>query len=400
MKSHLLAFTAVFTIALDFPAFADKKSIDCSKGQSLNAAVQGLSSGDTLTFSGVCKENVVVTVSGISLLGQGQAAISSPSPAGDAALTIRGAQRVALQSFSVQSGNLGIHATGGAGISMQNIVSQNNVQTGILVDGTSSAYLSNVTVQNNGLNGIDAENTSSLIFNGNFLAQSNTVFGINLGTNSSATVNTGTVTAQQNVLGIQVSLASSFFLGGPAAVVKALNNFTIGLTIVSGAHLFSFGGTIVTSGNGLDGIDIASRAGMDLDAATQASSFNNMRDGLHVEQLSNVNLFNNPVFSGFPGNTTLSVFNNAVNGVSLLNNSQLHMFDQAQVQSHDNTGQGIQVDDGSSLLLISSKVQNNHPDIILTFGSRGTLTQNTIGTLSCDATVLLRGDTGKTYPAP
>lgn len=75
------------------------------------------------------------------------------------------------------------------------------------------------------------------------------------------------------------------------------------------------------------------------------------------------------------------------------------MFDQAKILSHDNTGEGIQVDDGSSITLITSTVANNHTDVGLTFGSRGEFTGNTIGTLVCDATSLIRGDTGKSCPA-
>jgi hypothetical protein len=189
-------------------------------------------------------------------------------------------------------------------------------------------------------------------------------------------------------------------LSNPGTTVNTLNNATVGLTVVSGSHLFAFGGIIVTSGNGLDGFDIASRSGMDLDAGTQASSFNNGRDGIHEEELSMVNLFNNPMFSGNPGFTTLQVYNNTGNGVSLLANSQLHMFDQAKILSNNNKAEGIAVDDGSGLALLNSTIQSNQKDVTLTFGSRGDFLDNTIGTLSCDATALIRGDTGKACPAP
>lgn len=389
--------TIFFALGLFPSAVLADKVVDCTKGQNLNQALQNASSGDTVIFTGTCNQNVQITVSGVTLKGQTPAAISSPSKSADA-LLVAGAQRVALQNFTVQNGNFGLHLSGGAIATLQGITAQNNVQTGIQVEGSSSAYVSNSTSQNNGLDGMDVENTSSVIFNGNFLAQNNTVFGINLGTTSSATVNAGTVSANQNALGIQVSIDSSWFLSNPGATVNTLNNLTVGLTVVSGAHLFSFGGSIVTSGNGLDGFDIASRAGMDLDAGTQASSFNNQRDGLHVEELSMVNLFNNPQFSGVPGFTMLQLYNNTGNGASLLNNSQLHMFDQAKILAHNNTSLGIQVDDGSSMTLLNSTVQNNPKDVVLTFASRSEFTANTIGTLSCDATSLIRGDTGKTCP--
>lgn len=389
---------AVCLAGLQSPLLAANKFVDCSKGQSLSAAAQGLSTGDILTFAGTCNQNVVIAVSGVAVIGQSGAAISSPSPTGDA-LTVAGAQRVTLQGFTVEGGNFGLHVTGGASVTLRNIVAQNNVQTGILIEGSSSAYVSACLSQNN-LNGMDVENTSSVIFNGNFSAEKNFVFGINLGATSSATVNAATVSASRNTLGIQISLSSSWFFSNPGANVQANNNATVGLTVVSGAHLFAFGGTLVTSGNGLDGLDIASRSGMDLDAGTQASSFNNQRDGLHVEELSMVNFFNNPQFSQNPGFTTIQLYGNAGNGVSLQNNSQLHMFDQAKVLAHNNTGLGIQVDDGSSLTLINSTIQNNPTDIFLTFASRGDFTANTIGKVSCDATSLIRGLPGKACPLP
>ena len=191
------------------------------------------------------------------------------------------------------------------------------------------------------------------------------------------------------------------FLGDPGCTINAVNNFTTGLTVVSGAHLFNFGGKIVASGNGINGISIFSRSGFDMDAASLVSSFNNQQDGIHLEELSTVNLFNTPAFSGVPGTTTLQVYNNAVNGISTLLNSQVHMFNQTAIQSHDNTGIGLQVDNGSSLTLMDSTIAHNKAgDVTQTFGSRGEFTKNTIGTLACDATSLIRGDTGKTCPTP
>ncbi|HYK61559.1 MAG TPA: right-handed parallel beta-helix repeat-containing protein, partial [Bryobacteraceae bacterium] len=294
------------------------------------------------------------------------------------------------------NGANGIHAQGVAGIILENITAQNNAVTGIFVVGDSSASISNSSALNNGVDGVDAEDSSSLIFTGSFTAQ---VFGINLGATSSATLNSATNTASQNVLGIQISLSSGMFLADPGCTINAVNNFTTGLTVVSGAHLFNFGGKIVASGNGINGISLFSRSGFDMDAASLVSSFNNQQDGVHLDELSTRNLFNTPAFSGVPGTTTLQVYNNAMNGISTLLNSQVHMFNQTAIQSHDNTGSGLQVDNGSSLTLLDSTIAHNKAsDVTLSFGSRGEFTKNTIGTLTCDASSLIRGDTGKTCP--
>lgn len=210
--------------------------------------------------------------------------------------------------------------------------------------GDSSASISNSSALNNGVDDVDAEDSSSLIFTGLFTAQGNMVFGINLGAASSAALNAATITASQNVLGIQISLSSGMFLADPGCTINAVNNFTTGLTVVSGAHLFNFGGKIVASGNGINGVSLFSRSGFDMDAASLVSSFNNQGDGLHLEDLSTLNLFNTPAFSGVPGTTTLQVYSNAMNGISTLLNSQVPMFNQTAIQSHDNTGIGLQVD--------------------------------------------------------
>jgi len=140
-----------------FPC-AGKKSVDCGKGQSLNNAVQQSSPGDTITFTGVCKESVTVATSGITLTGDGNAVIQSPSPSQDS-LIIDGVQRVTLTRFTVQNGANGIHAQGVAGIILENITAQNNAVTGIFVVGDSSAFISNSSALNNGVDGGDAEDS-------------------------------------------------------------------------------------------------------------------------------------------------------------------------------------------------------------------------------------------------
>jgi hypothetical protein len=60
---------------------------------------------------------------------------------------------------------------------------------------------------------------------------------------------------------------------------------------------------------------------------------------------------------------------------------------------------GVQVDNGSSITLIQSTVTGNTArDVILTFGSRGDITTSTIGKVTCDATVLIRGSLSAVCP--
>jgi hypothetical protein len=58
--------------------------------------------------------------------------------------------------------------------------------------------------------------------------------------------------------------------------------------------MVDFGGSIVASGNGINGISLNSKAGLDLDAGSQVQASNNSADGVHLEQLSVMTIFNNP----------------------------------------------------------------------------------------------------------
>jgi hypothetical protein len=60
---------------------------------------------------------------------------------------------------------------------------------------------------------------------------------------------------------------------------------------------------------------------------------------------------------------------------------------------------GLIADNGSDIRLDQGgTVTGNGTDIVLRFGSRGTFNGNTIGTISCDETSLVRGDEGVTCP--
>ena len=60
-----------------------------------------------------------------------------------------------------------------------------------------------------------------------------------------------------------------------------------------------------------------------------------------------------------------------------------------------NTTAGLTADNGSTVRIIEgATITGNGTDVVLLFGSNGTFNGNTIGTITCDETVLLRGVTG------
>jgi hypothetical protein len=232
---------------------------------------------------------------------------------------------------------------------------------------------------------------------GNLTASSNRVSGIDVN-GSSITFAQAHVVADGNALGIQIATSANAFLNDSATVIDANNNLSIGLTIVSGAHMVSFGGTINVSGNPLGGVTVNSKAGLDLDAASTLTSTNN-GTGVLIQESSVMTVFTTPQFSGAPGFSTINATRNTGGGVRVLTGSTLTLVNQARVVSQQNGGSGLVADNGSGLTLVNSTLTGNTAtDIQLTFGTRADLRTLTFGSYTCDATVLVRGTSGIVCP--
>jgi len=380
MKAGLL-FAAV-------PIFA-AVPFNCEHGRSLQVAIDCAAPGETLQLSGTCSGPLLIKGKSLTLAGKPGAVVDG---SGQDAITVIGPAHVTLSNLTVQNGQNGINASGGAELSILNTKVQKNKVMGILLSGASSAALSGAATDLNGVNGIDAEGSSASRVNGSYESSSNGVFGVNINGSSSFTLSGAQVSVSQNTLGIQIGTSASAFISDAATTVNVSRNVTTGLTIVSGAHMVDFGGAINTTGNGVHGVSVDSKAGLDLDAAATLTSSGNAQDGVHLEETSVLTMFNTTAFSGAPGTTTINSQNNLGNGISILTGSNLTVIHQAALNSTGNAGDGIQVDNGSGLTLIQSNVtSNSNKDIVLTFGSRADVSGTTFGILSCDATVLVRG---------
>ena len=375
-------------------ANAAKGFVDCAK-RSLADAVSDVKEKDlTIQFTGVCQGPVVITADGLSLTGVGTAVIDG---GGGDAVTVAGATRVALANFAVRNGLNGIVGINGAHLTLNGVSSEDNAVFGITLQTTSSAVLTNVTANHNRVHGFDVETGSSATVTGSLTASDNGVFGINVN-GSAITFAQATVVANGNALGIQIATGASGFINDSATTVTATNNFSVGLTIVSGAHLVSFGGTINASGNPIAGVSVNSKAGLDLDAASTLNSTNNGA-GLLLQDASVMTVFNTPMFSGAPGFSTVNASHNTQDGVRVLSGSTLTLSNQAKVVSSENGGTGLVADGALATTLVNSTLNANAvTDLRLTFGTRADLRTLTLGTYSCDATVLVRGTSGVTCP--
>jgi hypothetical protein len=332
----------------------------------------------------------------VTLQGTGTAIIDGGQ---QTAVTVRGAQNVKLADLEVRNGLSGILADAGAHLTLNNVDSHDNAAFGVALQNHSGASFVDVTTWHNGLNGLDLESTSAVTLSGQFTTEDNAVFGINVNAGSSLTLIKATVNAENNLLGIQIGTSASAFIADSASTITVQNNQTTGLTVVSGSHLVSFGGKIVAHGNGRNGVSVNSKAGLDLDAASLLESYQNGGDGVRLAESAVMTLFNTTAFSGVPGNTTLKSHDNDGHGLSVLLGSNLTLVNQVVLESRGNGLNGVLADNGSALTLLQSTITGNrNPDVQLGFGSRADITASIIGIITCDATVLIRGDTGTTCP--
>ena len=368
--------------------------VDCSR-RSLANVVDNLHVRDVvIRFTGVCGP-VVITTDGITLQGVGTAVIDGGGAAD--AVTVAGASRVSLEGVDVRNGVNGIVAVNGAHLALTGVDVHQNAVFGISIQTGSSAVLTDVTSNQNGLHGLDVQTGSAATVIGTLTASSNRVFGINVN-GSSFTLSHAIVTASGNALGIQIATSGNAFINDSSSVINVTNNFAVGLTVVSGAHLVSFGGTINASGNPVAGVSVNSKAGLDLDAASQLNSSNN-GEGLLVQDDSVMTVFNTPQFSGAQGFSTINAHNNSRSGVRVLTGSTLTLVNQARVISNQNGILGLVADNGAGLTLVNSTLTGNSAiDLQLTFGTRADIRTTTFGTYACDASVLVRGTSGVACP--
>jgi hypothetical protein len=355
-----------------------------------------------INVKGTCAGPIGINVTGLQLNGGGSATING---GGKDAVTITGAQRVTLSGLAITGGGNGVVAQNGAQVLLQNDTVSGNSLSGIVALTNSSVTVTGGSSQGNAVHGLDIEATSALVVTGSYSISGNGVFGINVNNGSSLTLTAANLTVTQNTLGIQLGTNAAGFLDGQSTLL-ANQNLSDGITIVSGSHVVDFGGTIQTVSNRIHGISLNSKAGLDLDAGSQVTSNSNLGDGVHLEQESELTVFNNPNFSGNPNATLLTVQQNQGDGINLQTGSKLLDDNYAAIVAQQNLI-GILADDGSSVSFgqtiqvsgVNSFITGNTRDIQLTYGSRFTsLANDFFTTYVCDATVIPRGASGITCP--
>jgi hypothetical protein len=355
-------------------ADAAVKKVKCDQGQTLTDALKKAKPGDTLQVTGTCHERVTITTDRLTLDGDGSAVLDGAGGGPtefEGVVTIDGVQGVTLTGFTVQNGPgegiLGIH---GAAFAVQQTTVQQNAASGIAVADGSTADLTDCTIQGNG-------------------------FGIDVFTSSSAILRGAIIISQNKGNGAEVNGQSILEIRG--AQVQMNDNGGIGLVAGSGqVAIFGFtasqGSTLTANGNGDFGIIISGSQltilGSDFGSgANVITAANNGADGILVSA--------GVIASPF-GTGKFVLENNVTAGLNLINGAGANITGGLSVRNNDT---GVLADGAGTITLASippnpSTITDNSTfDVDLKFGTRTTFDGVTIGTITCDATVLSRGST-------
>ena len=319
-------------------------------------------------------------------------------------------------------------------------VSKENGKNGISILGSSSAFFdgATVTTEHNGIRGIATSQTSSLISsNSTVTVQNNTNGGVGVfGSSSLALVNDATLLVNNNDstglivrgsslfsvdnsskiavrdsgnFGVYVNLSSSLWLGGN---MEVLNNTGYGIFVIrtSSLEIYDNGSATVESTKYRDGtaqgIGIGIWEGSAMRMLGTLLIEDNDSDGLQIGRSSHAAL------RGTGSNAEIKlnrgkgvdilyhssgrfdgvavITDNTLDGIMVRGNSELTAY---AIDAQNNHERGVAADDGSSISISNSTITGNWVnDVVLTFGSRASLYGGTIGTITCDGTVLSRGD--------
>lgn len=349
-------------------------NVNCNRGPSIQHYLRVAIPNTQLTIHGVCKEQILIEKDQITIVGADGASIDGGGAGSDilyqGVVTIRGARDVTLKNLIVSNGpDIGIYASEGAQITLENITATGHATTGIVVD-NAQAELNNVTANENGSVGIDAFSNSTVIAKGSIMTNNNAGPGLEANGNSLIELRGAIVTSNENggdgVLLVGDSLLQILsFPESQGSGVNADGNTGNGMLIAT-SEVVVVGSQYFGSG---------------------ANEFNFSNNGNGIFMSSGA--INNPF-----GTAKFTIQNNDV-GILAVENSQILSIGGLNITGN---GAGLVGDAAGTFTIVSippnpSAIQGNGQDVDLSFGTRATFGGTAIDSINCDTTVLVRGST-------
>ena len=159
---------AAITLDAQAPSPVD---VDCTTA-SLREALQEARPGETIRFTGLCKETIVIPTDQLTLIGVGNAEITG-SGGDQPVLTIAGRRQVVIKNVMVSQGYDGVLVQGSTGVLLKRVKALGNADDGFQIDETSTIQLNSCTARRNGRNGFFVRNGSVATFQGETLSEYN-----------------------------------------------------------------------------------------------------------------------------------------------------------------------------------------------------------------------------------
>jgi parallel beta-helix repeat protein len=354
MFFSLLIATLLVLAGWEAQAQGFVKKVNCTKGQTITRALQGLDFIPiTIQIKGTCNENVEIVRDDVTLI---------PDPLGGTVIgldpnvpTINvGAFRTVIDGLTISGGANGILVRGGATI--RNCTVQNTGASGISFFHGGNGTVDHCTVQSSGGFGVSVEGGSATVINSTI--SSNTNAGISVAVSGSARIGVtdrnqyaGNTISNNQGSGILISHSGSAHIGGNTISGNGTNpNSLFGFfgVLISSASANLVGNNRITGNSGC-GVYV-DRSGVRIGnpgfGLPITGAFANVITGNGATLFPNGGIFGNQGALLQIESTTIN--GNTGNGINLQLRSTARIYDDT---INNNTGNGIFLAQGAALSL-------------------------------------------------
>ena len=350
--SILIATLLVFT-GWEAQAQSFVKKVNCTKGQTITRALQGLDFIPiTIQVKGTCSENVTIDRDDVTLKADPLGGTVIGFNPNEPTISVR-AFRTVIDGLTISGGRVGIAVRGGATI--RDCTVQNTGVVGISFFHGGNGTVDNCTVQSSGGHGVSIEGGSATVINSDI--SSNTFAGIVVSVSGSARIGmtdtnlyAGNTISNNQGSGIIISTSGSANIGANTISGNGTNpNSLFGLfgVLISSASATLVGNNSIT-GNSGSGV-LVERSAVRIGNPSFGLSITNVITGNGTTLV--LNAATGGVF-GTQGSSLqiqgATINGNTGNGVFLLFQSNARIYDSTVA---NNSGNGIFLVQGAALLL-------------------------------------------------
>jgi parallel beta-helix repeat protein len=300
--------------------------VDCSKGESVQSALDSLTGVATIDVTGTCHEYLTIEKDDVSI--QGGEYLPPPNPGGTI-MVVLSARRVSITGVTVTGGYHGITVYQGGSLTLDNSTISEATSHGVVV------YIG-----------------SSLIVHNNCEIRDNGQVGVFVSDNSSLALTYSKITNNRNA-GVLVQRSSSARIGvdtlGIPGPNEITNNGGAGVNVTRSSHALIDGNTI--TGNSGHGVNIEGAS-----ATVTNNAIENNRKGVIVHNSGSARIGITEGDQRGPN----TIANNFYEGIEISNSAAAYMLaNTIQSNGLTNYRPGVAVSRASGRLIGENTIQGN-----------------------------------------